>query len=546
MTTVPSQTANLSDSASVGRGSGIGTVWDHLKTRLGVFAVTYTILMLLGLAVVVLIPSHYRAEAVLQMPGADGMPLKLTVSEEPSYRNAVLSEEVLKVAAGKLSAKVDISAEQAGLSGSVEYGVVRLLKRSTSVSIDSVKGWVLVSARSGNPRQAADCANAVAEAYVETEKKRAETRREQFEPELRKCDELEKLQTEKRSAHERLNNELRVFDGESRTTFGNDDLAVVLTDLEGKISRTKTELEIASTRFKSLSASLEHLKKELSATPEFLELPAVTIGPNPARSALLLEIARHERELSVLLKRYTEKHPMIIEKHSIISQKKEDLKKIERKVSDTEVRAKKPNPVYLQVKQNMDQAKIKLQEAGLQVGRQGNALKLVRERMSGLDDRAEGRRNLAVRVVGAKSELDRTSEQFSQLQKRLTKRKASLAVPKLTERATPPTLPSGPERGWWTALAFMMAILGAAAATFGMQMVDGSFASAWEIERHLKLPVLGRVSAIDGKQRRRQQTRVRNLQLLTGVLVVGGVVLVGLLFVFDVVIYGFRVFLFGN
>jgi hypothetical protein len=116
---------------------------------------------------------------------------------------------------------------------------------------------------------------------------------------------------------------------------------------------------------------------------------------------------------------------------------------------------------------------------------------------------------------------------------------------RLGEAAQRPTIPERRGRGWWTAVVFVMAMAGAAATTFGASVLDRSFASTWEVERALKLPVVGKISIIDEAQRRKRTRGVRGLEMMTGGLLAAGLAVV-LLFVFEAQIHGLRMFLFGN
>ena len=509
--------------------------WSHLKARLQVFAITYVVLMAAGLGVVVLIPSVYRAQAVIQVLKAQGEPTKLTTQDEPSYRKAVTSDNVLRAAADRLTQNA-----QPGSAGELE--TVSLLRRCMTVSVDPSKGWIEVAARSGNPGQAAACANAVAGAYIELEQKGNEEARKAFEPELARVEQLKNAATLKEKSLREAETALVAFDEESRTTLGNPDLVAARTELEHTIAEARTDQEAA----KSLAVNEESLRKELAATPEFLELPATTTGPNPARTALEADIAREERELADLLKRFTEKHPLVIEKRSIVEQKKADLAKTEQKVSDTETRTRQTNPIYLQVKQNYDQARQKLQEANAKVEQQMHFLKEAQLRLGMLDERARKRTQLATEATRATAEANTAKKELADGQEHLQKLESSLVTTRLSQTAQRPTLPSGPERGWWTAVVFVTAVLGATVASFGAGLLGGSYQSAWEIERHLGLPMLGKISQVEEAERRKQWWAETRLLLTTGALLTGGVVVVVLLFAFEAQIHGLRMFLFGN
>jgi|GEM_PF-5192900 len=522
-----------------GTSGGSPAVWDHLTSRLKIFAVVYLALMAAGLVMVVVIPSRYRAQAVLQILTVKEERRELTELDKESLHNAVISDAVLESAAERLR-----ETGEAGSGG--EYGTVRALRRSMMVDFDAAKGQVLVRAENGNPDQAATYANAVAGAYVEREKVRAESERKAFEPDLTRLAELKEVLSAKESALHKTEEALLAFDEESRSTLKSAELAKEREDLEQKVRQTRTNLEIVETQVKSLVVSEENLKRELAATPEFLELPEKTIAPNPERAAMLADIAKEERELSEMLKRYTERHPEVIEKRAIIAQKKSDLSKLAERVSDTERRAQQPKPVYLQVKQNHDQAKMRLEEAQTRVVQQKDQVKQYEDRLGLVEERVRQRAQMETEAARVGREVADVKKEMSEREDRVSRLERLLVVPKVGEEAVRPTLPSGPERGWWTAVVFLTAVGGATAGTFVAGVLGRSVESVWDIERQLKLPVLGKVSSIDEAQRRKRRWAGRRLKAFTTLLLAAGAVLVVLLFVFEAQIHALRMFLFGN
>jgi len=163
-----------------------------------------------------------------------------------------------------------------------------------------------------------------------------------------------------------------------------------------------------------------------------------------------------------------------------------------------------------------------------------------------LGDRADTRKGLDRQKSLAEIELKKADDELAGLQKRLAKLEGTLVIPKLLDSASVPTVPSGPERSWWTVLVFVTAVLGATFAGLGAPLLSATYGSACEVAKHLRLPVLGEVSVVSESDRRKRWAKQRLLQWVAVGLLAAGVVLVVVLFAQEAQIYGLRLFLFGS
>lgn len=525
-------------SVQVNRGTGSSVLWEQVRARLGLFVLTYLVLMVLGAGVVILVPSRYQARAVLEVVGPDGMPKPLSPVAAESFQKEITTSEVF-AAAGKLLAES---------RHVTDYEAVRQLQDVVSVSVAPDKAWLVISADGDSPGRAAEDANVMAEAYRQVRAQHAELTRQRHEPQLEQRKTLEKTLADQTVTRDQAREAQAAFDAESAKLFGHaGDLAEARTDLERQMSRLQTDLADASTQVRSLTESLSRQEKELGDTPEFLTEETVTIGPNPERAALQAEIAQLERELAIMLKRFTEKHPEVIEKRSIIDQKKTDLEKLGRQVEDTMTRGKKPNPVYLQLKDKTEQTRGRLQQAEYAVKQKETSDPVLAERLKQLDERAGQLKVLVAARDRAQTEVDATQQVLERLDASLAVLQAGMVVPDLARRAQPPELPSGPDRGAWMIGVLALSLAGATTASFAAQLVDNSFASAYEVQRYLKLPVVGKVTRIETPASRARRNRMQTaMELGVGLLVAAGVLLVGFLLVYPSVIQGLRMALFGN
>lgn len=349
---------------------------------------------------------------------------------------------------------------------------------SGNVTIDPVRKTQIVNIRfdSESPQMAAEAANAISRAYIETwlESKLALTTNATDWMEVRLIDlssELDEAIANLQAYREQEN----LIDLESELALANSELTALTQSLAEERSKLATTGTIYQQIQNTGAESIE----------EYSTLPAVLAHPLIQR--LKEDEARLDRQSQELSRRYGPRHPRMIaaqsELNSIQDIIRQQIEKIVRGV-EREFEVARANEAAL--RDTVNNARDRVQ-----------AMNRKQYRLNELERNAQTKRDLYDAFFKRISETSATAD-------------LQTANARVVEEAKAPRHPIAPKKKLIIGIAGIAALLFAAGCAFLKEMLNNTIRSSKDIEDKLHLPVLGLLPAITDKVKK---DKVRKLFL---------------------------------
>ncbi len=322
-------------------------------------------------------------------------------------------------------------------------GGIQVAPRRNSQLVD-------VSFQSTNPRQAADIANAVVEAYI------ADNLDGRVEMGRAATDYLTSRLVELKDAWETSEQEVQNFLDSQRllSSQGADSVA------NQELTLATEKLSVARQQRLDAQISLDQIELGLGEDRALLTSPQVATANNTFLAA--------QRTVDELGQRYGPKHPRMIEAQSELSSARSVLDRQSQIARKESVRRyQSAQAAERAAESELDQVKSQLRDI----------------------DRQE------FRLQALQREADKNREIYEQF---LTQYKSTSAAgdiesanARVVERARPGGAPVWPNKKRSISIAFLMALLGAVGLAFLLEHLDNTFKTAEDLEQKSGLPVLG-------------------------------------------------------
>jgi len=290
-----------------------------------------------------------------------------------------------------------------------------------------------------------------------------------------------------------------------------------------RLQEAQADLAVKRSNLAEAVSRRDKLAEQLKEVPQFLEYEVEKdslengSGPGP-QSGLEVKILDLEYKIDQMLQHYTEKHPDVIAARRLLASLKEKLKEEqagpvggsgdgEAAVPKAPQKVKKtiPNPVYEQVKVQLVQAETQLATLRLKV------------------NEAEGQvakwQSLAETVPQVEAELKRLNRDYGQFKKNhdqlLARRESARLAQDLETKADSvefrvvdppqvPLTPSGPNRLLFLSVVLVGGVGAGISLAFALSQIDDSISNVLRLRESFALPVLGGVSAIVSRTRKRR------------------------------------------
>ncbi|MCW7551397.1 polysaccharide biosynthesis tyrosine autokinase [Endozoicomonas gorgoniicola] len=341
---------------------------------------------------------------------------------------------------------------------------------SRNVTIDPVRRTQIVNIRfdSENPQMAADAANAISRAYIETwlESKLALTTNATDWMEVRLIDlsdELEEAITSLQTYREKES----LIDLESELALANSELTALTQSLAQERSKLATTGTIYQQIQNTGAGSIE----------EYSTLPAVLAHPLIQR--LKEDEARIERQAQELSRRYGPRHPRMIAAQSELNSIQDIIRQqIEKTVRGVEREYEVARANEEALRNTVDSARERVQ-----------AMNRKQHRLNELERNVQTKRDLYDAFFKRISETSATAD-------------LQTANARVVEEANAPRSPIAPNKKLIIAVAGIAALLFAAGCVFLKEMLNNTIRTSKDVEEKLNLPVLGILPVISDKAKK--------------------------------------------
>jgi polysaccharide chain length determinant protein (PEP-CTERM system associated) len=304
---------------------------------------------------------------------------------------------------------------------------------------------------------------------------------------------------------------------------GGIDMAGRMSELTNTLSQARLELREAestnTTARRQLDQARAELRKPSNSTTSTIAVPELDSRIEPVK-----------RNLDVLLQRYTEQHPDVINARRLLKELEEQKRK---EIAELQRQAQ-ANPNQSLVTSNPALLELSRVAAAAEVQASG-----LRARVSEFESRmvrAQAQLKLAPQMEAEQSQLNRDYEIHSKNYEDLVKRRESITLSGQLDSSSsladfrvidPPRAdpkPVAPNRLLLMPLALLAALAGGLGITFLMTQVRPVFFDAATLRGAAELPILGVVSAVrnDALQQRERRSLKRFLASVLALLVVFG------------------------
>jgi chain length determinant protein EpsF len=441
-----------------------------LKARRKVFLTVLAATVFTAIVVALLIPKRYDATATVLIDARDEQtmaPAHLSPRERAGY----IFTQMDLITSGKVAHRVvrDLKlAQQPGMredwekdtggTGSIEEWIASNLLEK--VKVDSgASNILLVKYSAGDPKQAADIANAFAKAYLEVS---LELRTEPSREAAQWFDEqLKALRSDVTSAQSKL----AAYQKEKGVVGGADHMDVELTrlgEINAELGRQKTATLDAQTRYKQAQELIKD-GVSLEAFPEVLSNAYIAT----VKAALQAAEARLKEQSEVLGPNHPTYQRTEAEVQSLRERLNNEAKKVVTSLGNTVAQSQK-RVEELQAASAAQQDRImKMRESRVDMAVLGRDLETAQHAYDGALGRA-----IAVKLDSKV-------------------RQTNLAM--LTP-AVEPLKPAVPKVGLITALSMLIGLLLAAGVVYALEMIDRRVRSRTDLESRLAVPSLGILS----------------------------------------------------
>ncbi len=293
----------------------------------------------------------------------------------------------------------------------------------------------------------------------------------------------------------------------------------------GKRQAAAAALERAKAEHQDALALRDQLREQIATVPQYLEVdatPQVIFNSGDAASSPIVELERRikeaERQIVLLLGRYTEAHPDVIASrrqieylHEQLAQEEERLlaaAEAEAEGEDTGgggAKTKVPNALY-------EHIKLRLVDAESQVTTRERQLNRAAEDLAYFEKMATTAPLVEARLSGLNRDYSVIKSNYEQLLARRESAKIAQAVDaetdiqfRIVDPPEVPTIPNGPNRPFFMTIVLAAGLGSGIAFAYLLSQMDVSFHNTASLRDTFGLPVLGAVSAIVSSGNRRRQ-----------------------------------------
>ena len=291
----------------------------------------------------------------------------------------------------------------------------------------------------------------------------------------------------------------------------------------GKRQNATAALERAEAEYQDAIALRDQLREQIATVPQYLEVdaaPQVIFNNGQAANSPLAELERRiqdtERQIVLLLGRYTDAHPDVIAARRQIEYLNQQLAdEEERLLAAAEgegdeldaggAKTKVPNALY-------EHIKLRLVDAESQVTTRERQLKRSREERDYYEKMATTAPLVEARLAGLNRDYSVIKKNYEQLLARRESAKIAQAVDaetdiqfRIVDPPEVPTIPVGPNRPFFMTVVLAAGLGAGIAFAYLLSQMDVSFHNAASLRDTFGLPVLGAVSAIVSNSSRRRQ-----------------------------------------
>jgi len=315
--------------------------------------------------------------------------------------------------------------------------------------------------------------------------------------------------------------ERQLNEAETRLSKFKTDNMETLSNAGSYVQRMETaraEMQTAMAAYQDAVLMRDQLQNQLTSIPQYLTLdqqPQVVVNAGgPARTPLEFRIEELEKSLDAMLSQYTDQHPDVLSTRRVL--KKLQLEREQEAQSQTAAKAAAgpagqgggsktsiPNPVY-------EQVKLRLVDADSQVVSRQRKVEQAKEDIAKFGKLAATAPEVEQKFSALNRDYDVIKKNFEQLLGRRESAKIAQAVDaetdiqfRIVDPPEVPNVPVGPNRKLFLSIVLVAALGSGVALAYLLSQLDVSFTTMGNLREAFGLPVLGAVSAIAFKRRRR-------------------------------------------
>lgn len=286
-----------------------------------------------------------------------------------------------------------------------------------------------------------------------------------------------------------------------------------------RMEAARSELQTATAAYQDSVLMRDQLHNQLTSIPQYLTLdqqPQVVVNAGgPASTPLELRIQELEKSLDAMLSQYTDQHPDVLSTRRVL--KKLQQEREQEAQSQTAAKAAAgsqtqqgggaktsiPNPVY-------EQVKLRLVDADSQVVSRQRKVEQTKEDIAKFGKLAATAPEVEQKLTALNRDYDVIKKNFEQLLGRRESAKIAQAVDaetdiqfRIVDPPEVPNVPVGPNRKLFLSIVLVAALGSGVALAYLLSQLDVSFTTMGNLREAFGLPVLGAVSVIAFKRKRR-------------------------------------------
>ena len=284
-----------------------------------------------------------------------------------------------------------------------------------------------------------------------------------------------------------------------------------------RMEAARQELLTATAAYQDIVLMRDQLRIQLATIPQYLSIdqqPQVIVNAGGAMGTpLQLRIQELEKSLDSMLSQYTDQHPDVLATRRILKRLQ-----LERETEVESLAAAKtaagadgsggqkssvPNPVY-------EQVKLRLVDADSQAVARQRKVEQAKEDIERFSKLAATAPEIEAKHTALNRDYDVIKRNYEQLLGRRESAKMAQAVDaetdiqfRIVDPPEVPNVPVGPNRKLFLTIVLVAALGSGVALAYLLSQLDVSFASMANLREAFGLPVLGAVSVIAFKRRRR-------------------------------------------
>lgn len=425
----------------------------------------------------------YQATATVMLSQKGGLP-EFSYMGYVDRRNIINNQiEIIKSSAvmNKAVEKIkEKEPESPLLSNPALWGMIAGVSVATYKNTDIIK----ISATASSGKDAATIANAVADAFKEYNLQYIKGEINEVRSFLE--EQLPQVEERLKKSEERL----RKFKEENRIvslTAETSELTSKLSEFDRFYNETETELLSSEKR-------LDYLREQLKKSQSTL-IEDITEVSSPYIQQLRMELVSLQTDYSrFLVQGLTEDHPAMVEMNERIEETKKKLREETQKLLKDELSVSDP----LKFSQNLIENILSLEVDIASLEAKKNALsKLIKEYTKSLLTLPEKELDLA----RLKREYDVNENIYKMLTQKYEEIKISeagkVSEVNIIDYATPPSFPISPKKKQNIAFGFVIGIGLGLSFAFLLEFLDTSIKNAEDLERYVKLPLLGSLPSMN-------------------------------------------------